>query len=118
MSSEASTPNTANTGAKTKRTISVLSTPEQGGYIKKNRLASGSCADFYYTFESMDDAEKVDFKLDDKAIQALVKDVEDSIESSLSMKMKSMVESIVSGVVDGLSMRIECLEIDKPVAAP
>ncbi|KAH3857801.1 hypothetical protein DPMN_100416 [Dreissena polymorpha] len=51
----------------------------------------------------MDDAEKVDFKLDDKAILAIVKAVEDSIGSSFSMKMKSMVESIVSGVVDGLS---------------
>ncbi|KAH3752365.1 hypothetical protein DPMN_186982 [Dreissena polymorpha] len=92
MNFKAAKPNTANTGANTKRAISVLSTPEQGGDLKKNRLASGSSADFNYTFESMDDAEKADFKFDDKAIQAIVKAVEDSIESSLSMKMKSMVE--------------------------
>ncbi|KAH3891615.1 hypothetical protein DPMN_015719 [Dreissena polymorpha] len=103
MSFEASTPNTANTGAKPKRTIFRLSTPEQGGDLKINRLASGSSADFNYTFHTMDDAEKLDFKLDDKAIQAIVKAVEDSIESSLSMKMKSMVESIVYAVIDGLS---------------
>ncbi|KAH3693799.1 hypothetical protein DPMN_081237 [Dreissena polymorpha] len=102
MNFEASTPNTANTaniGAKTKRTIFVLSTPEQGGDLKKNRLASGSSADLNYTFESMDDAEKVDFKLDDKAIQAIVKAVEDSIESSLSMKMKSMLSRSFLGLL-------------------
>ena len=81
MSIDASTPNTV---VKTKRTISNLSTPEQAGDSKKNRLNSASSSVFNYTFSSMEDTEKSDVNLDDKTILPIATAVQDSIQSSLS----------------------------------
>ncbi|KAH3834744.1 hypothetical protein DPMN_108079 [Dreissena polymorpha] len=110
MSCDASTPNAA--ASKTKRTISVLSTQEQGGDLKKNRINSGSSCDFNYTFDNMAEIEKVDVNLEEITMILIIKAVKDSIPSSFSNQMQSMVESITAGVVDKLSNRIECIETD------
>ena len=74
MSFDTSTPITT----KTKRTISVLSTPEQGGDPKKNRLNSVSSSEFNYTFDNMAETEKVDVNLDDKTVLAIANAIKDS----------------------------------------
>ncbi|KAH3774302.1 hypothetical protein DPMN_175681 [Dreissena polymorpha] len=110
MSFIASTPNTA-----VKRTISVLSTPEDQGEQKKNRVASvgvSSC-EFNYTFDSMADFENpTNVVLDDNTMKAIKQTVQEAINTVLSTQMKSMIETIITGVVDGLSKRIECLELE------
>ncbi|XP_052241446.1 uncharacterized protein LOC127851662 [Dreissena polymorpha] len=112
MSFDESTPNAA---AKTKRTISVLSTPEQGGDQKKNRFDSGSGCDFNYTFDNMAEIEKAEVNLDEKTMNSIIKAVKESVQASFSNQMQSMLESIAAGVVERLSNRIECLENDNQV---
>ncbi|KAH3738745.1 hypothetical protein DPMN_045388 [Dreissena polymorpha] len=108
MSFTASTPNTA---AKTKRTLSVLSTPEDQGEQKKNRIKSNSSCDFNYTFENMAETENFgNVTLDDNTIRAIKQTVQDAINNAISTQMQTMIETIITGVVDGLSKRIECLE--------
>lgn len=110
MNFDASTPNLA---TKTKRTISLLSTPEEGGEPKKNRFASDSSCDFdfNYTYESMAEKENVNsIILDDKSMMIIAQTVQETVQKSLSEQLKNMVEIIINGVVDGLSKRIESLE--------
>ena len=101
MSYDTSTPNMA---TKTKRTISLLSNPEQGGEQKKNRMLSDSICEFNYTVESVADDDNVDnVVLDTNTLLAISQTVQESIQKSLAVEMKKMVESIISGVVDGLT---------------
>ncbi|KAH3859858.1 hypothetical protein DPMN_102679 [Dreissena polymorpha] len=108
MSFTASTPITS---AKTKRTISVLSNPEDQGEQKKNRIKSVSSCNFNYTFENRAETDNFgNVALDDNTMMANKQTVQDAINNAISSQMKSMIETIITGVVDGLSKRIECLE--------
>ncbi|KAH3719994.1 hypothetical protein DPMN_062881 [Dreissena polymorpha] len=92
---------------KTKRTISLLSNPEQGGEQKKHRMLSDSNCEFNYTVESEADIENVDtVVLDTNTLLANSQTVQESIQKSLAVEMNKMVESIISGVVDGLTKEL------------
>ncbi|KAH3775355.1 hypothetical protein DPMN_176756 [Dreissena polymorpha] len=112
MSCFSSTPNTA---AKTKGTISLLSTPEDQVEHNKNRVASASVSDcdFNYTFESMAEVEHPgNVVLDDTNMKAIKIIVQEAINNVLSIQIKSMIETIITRVVDGLSKSIECIELE------
>ncbi|KAH3720023.1 hypothetical protein DPMN_062913 [Dreissena polymorpha] len=85
MSYDTSTPNMA---TKTKRTLSLLSNPEQGGEQKKNRKLLDSNCEFNYTVERVADNDNVDnVVLDTSTLLSISQTVQESIQKSLIVEM-------------------------------
>ncbi|KAH3798963.1 hypothetical protein DPMN_152567 [Dreissena polymorpha] len=74
-------------------TISLLSTPEQGGEQKKNRTSNNSNCEFNYSVESMAGNENVDnVVLDKDTLMAISQTLQDN-QKSLAVEMKRRVDS-------------------------
>ncbi|KAH3839902.1 hypothetical protein DPMN_113342 [Dreissena polymorpha] len=74
---------------KTKRTISLLSNPEQGSEQRNNRMLSDSNGEFNTTVESVAGNDNVDnVVLDTNTLLAISQSVHESSQKSLAVEMK------------------------------
>lgn len=98
-----STPTTTSS----KRSCSVLSTPDTVSDQKKNRIQSDSFAEEYqYTIDTM----SLDAPIDQELVETISSAVKKSVTANMEPILKGMIDSIVDGVVSSLKNRITLVE--------